>query len=604
MVKLTLQITNNKDTQFFEQMREIFSLFRGDTFHELSGNDYQAFLQLDSKVNDGLIWENDDVLFIELGINYTKAGIEDRISACLEEDEQKLRRTIDGEVCQIILSKKTNRVTITTDPYGLLPLYYAKSKDDVIISTDLKGVLAVDPNLRLPINRQSVMEYLTLHSIMDNRTLFDSVFLIAEGSTVKFSLNKLDKWNVEDWYTLPKAFEEKPLKEWFKIVYRELNAAVKKRERPGIGAFLSGGMDSRTILALISPEIRSTIRVLTFGVEGSDDLRNAERVAKRFEVKWCPVILNPDESWKDALKHMWISDGASNHLVASILEAVRQVGVDSILDGTPGDANFGGGYATNMEDLFDAPWPYTRSKYALKWLQYKGIARKLKDVAQLMKETTEDSLAEHISNGLESELKRLPDDMTPICQLENSLYRIRVRRNTMGGQYSVDSISVSLKPYYDVQLHESFLKIPARERRSHLFLNRFVQATIPEVLLDPTTRALPLQTTDVLKRKIFRYVRAIARRFGLRILESKPYLDASKLMGENSKYRKWLFSILDDERTKARGFVDTDAAVKMLQDHDPGITDYSILLTNAIDLEIVLRLFSDGDGFRTFGILK
>ena len=128
LVKLTFQITNNKDKEFFKQMKGIFSLFRGDTFHELSGTKYRLFLQTDSRVSDGIVWENDDILFIELGINYADAGIEDRISTCLEGDEQKLRKTIDGEVCQIILSKDSDQITIATDPYGLLPLYYAKSK--------------------------------------------------------------------------------------------------------------------------------------------------------------------------------------------------------------------------------------------------------------------------------------------------------------------------------------------------------------------------------------------------------------------------------------------------------------------------------------------
>jgi hypothetical protein len=272
-----------------------------------------------------------------------------------------------------------------------------------------------------------------------------------------------------------------------------------------------------------------------------------------------------------------------------------------LFDGTPGDANFGGGYASNLEELYDGMWPYTRSKYILKWLQYKGIARKVVDVSHIMKDTSVEELEEIISTGLEVELQRLPKDMTILSQMENSLYRIRVRRNTMGGQYSIDSISASLKPYYDVGLHEAFLKIPAQERRDHIFFNRFVQAVFPEVLQDPTDRALPLQTINRMKRKISRYIRAIARRIGLRILEPKPWLNTSKLMGEHPDYRKWLVSILRDPRCASRGFIDTEAALKLLKEHTPGIVDYSILLVNVVDLELVFRLFADGDGFKEFG---
>ncbi|TET08151.1 MAG: hypothetical protein E3J86_11275, partial [Candidatus Thorarchaeota archaeon] len=339
MAKLTFHLTSIKDDDFFKKCKGIFSLYRGDTYHEFVDNRYQAFVKLDSRVNDGLINESDDILFLEIGINYSDSGIEEKISACMVGAEQKLRKSLDGEVCQIIYSKVSNHITIVTDAYGLLPLYYYKSSDEVIISTDLKGVLGIKPELRSSINRQSVSEYLTLHSIMNNHTLFDNVFLIPEGTIIQFSLDDLATWNEKEWYSLPKSYEERSLEDWYRIVYRELTKAVKKRERPGIGTLLSGGMDSRTILAVISPDIRSTMKALTFGVDGSDDLRLAGRVAKRFGVKWNPIILNHDDALKDALKHMWLSDGASNHMVSSILRAVEQFGVDSLFDGTPGDAN-------------------------------------------------------------------------------------------------------------------------------------------------------------------------------------------------------------------------------------------------------------------------
>jgi hypothetical protein len=601
LVKLTLRFSTDKQDGFFERCKGIFSLYRGDTYQELSDSQVQAFVKFDSRVSDGSITETDDFLFIELGINYSASETEERIDSCLNGEEEKLRKTVDGEVCQIHFSKTTKQLTIVTDAYGLLPLYYHKSADELLISTDLKGVLGINPVLRSKINRQSVAEYLTIHSIMNNRTLFEDVYLISEGTRVRLTLDDFSTWEESEWYSLPKSYEKRSLEEWYKIVHQELVSAVKKRERPGIGAFLSGGMDSRVILASISPETRSTMKALTFGVEGSDDLRMAERVAKRFGIQWFPVIINPDEAWKEGLKHMWLSDGASNHMVSSILRPIELVDVDSLFDGTPGDANFGGGYASNLEELYDGKWPSTRSVYILKWLQKKGIARKVVDVSHIMKDTSVEELEKIISKGLEVELQRLPEDMTILSQMENSLYRIRVRRNTMGGQYSIDSISASLKPYYDVGLHEVFLKIPAQERRNHIFFNRFVQVTFPEVLKDPTDRVLPLSSFNRIKRKIARYIRAVLRRVGLRIWEPKPWLNTSKLMGEHPEYRKWLESILRDPRTASRGFIDTEAALKLLKEHRHGIVDYSILLVNAIDLELVFRLFSDGEGFEEFG---
>jgi asparagine synthetase B (glutamine-hydrolysing) len=582
-------------------MRGVFSLFRGDDRHELEEQGFQVYLQLDPRVSDGLIHEDAERLFIEIGINYSTADTNEKIDACLKGDETELRRTLDGEVCQIVVSKRNGDITIVTDPYGLMPLYYNKNQSGVIIATDLKAVLGDAPKLRNLINKRSAVEYLTLHSIMDNRTLFQDVFLIPEGHIARLNQSAPADWSFHSWYTLPKRFGDKPVREWIIDVARELRGAVEKRARPGQGAFLSGGMDSRVILATIPPDIRSKMKALTFGVEGADDCEIAKKMAKHLDIDLVHVVLEAKHFLSDALKHMWISDGASNHVVSAILHAVEKADVPALFDGTPGDANFGGGYSTNVDDLLDDTWPTTPAQYILSWLQYKGIARKLENVSHVLSSTTRDEVKQIIRDGIEDELKWLPEDMTPICRMESALYKIRVRRNTMGGQYSVDSIAASLKPYYDVGLHETFLRIPAEERKNHLFFNRYVRAVMPEILKVPTNRALPLERMDVIKRKILRYVRAIGRRLGLRLFTKRPWMQTSNLMKENLEYREWILELLNDERTRLRGIIDVDSTVSLLNKHVPGIIDYSILLVNIIDLELVLRLFSDGDGFTLFG---
>ena len=165
------------------------------------------------------------------------------------------------------------------------------------------------------------------------------------------------QWGIEEWLTIPSTHEEKDIEFWIPEVSQKLAASIKKRVSPKSGTFLSGGMDSRVILAAIPEKIRKQMKAVTFGVEGADDCRIAKRVARRFGIELHHMILDTDIFKDNFLKHIWMSAGISNHMVAPIASAVSLLNVDRIFDGFAGDAQFGGGFHSQTIDLECGSWP-------------------------------------------------------------------------------------------------------------------------------------------------------------------------------------------------------------------------------------------------------
>ena len=356
LAKAILKFSKESISDFEQQMTRLFAIFRGEKKEVLETGSFQVFVQLDSRVEDGFIHETNDGILIELGMNFSKSTVGEKVKVLKEGMIDQVWKILDGEAVLIFIPNDTERVHIATDPFGLFPLFFHKNETSLTLSTDLMGVLFTNPPLRSNLCTQSIIEFVSCHFIMENRTLFEKVFRVSEGSFVRFdySTNSIE---VEDWLTIPSTHEEKDIEFWIPEVSQRLTASIKKRVTPTSGTFLSGGMDSRVILASIPQKIRNQMKAVTFGVEGADDCRIAKKVAKRFGIDLHHMILDTDIFKDNFLKHICMSSGISNHMVAPIASAVSSLNVERIFDGFAGDAQFGGGFHNQTIDLESGSWP-------------------------------------------------------------------------------------------------------------------------------------------------------------------------------------------------------------------------------------------------------
>ena len=273
---------------------------------------------------------------------------------------------LDGMFAFAIFDRVQGELTLVRDRFGVKPLYYAFAGGSLIFASEIKAVLAsglVDAEL----NPGALVEYFTFQNLYDRQTLFDGVKLLEPG---EFLTVRPDSWRVPEptryhqgfaavdtSITDPAAASEMVADAFAKAVKRQLISDVE------VGSYLSGGMDSGSIVAVAG---RSIPRLLTFtggfdltnvnGIEqGFDERRSAEQLSHLLQTEHYDVVLHAGDMPAAMERITWHMDDPrvgmchQNWYVAKLASKFVKV----CLAGAGGDELFAG-----------YPWRYSKGMSA------------------------------------------------------------------------------------------------------------------------------------------------------------------------------------------------------------------------------------------------
>ncbi len=174
---------------------------------------------------------------------------------------------------------------LARDRLGVKPLYYAEISDgSLIFASELKGLL-VHPLLRRDPSEQAIEDYLALGYVPDDACFVAGAKKLSAGHSLiakrgQGSPQPRQYWDV--------AFEPQRRAggEAEEAILSHLAEAVTSRMIADVplGAFLSGGVDSSTVVALMAEKSRSAVETCSIGFDAADydETRYADRIAKRF----------------------------------------------------------------------------------------------------------------------------------------------------------------------------------------------------------------------------------------------------------------------------------------------------------------------------------
>ncbi len=193
---------------------------------------------------------------------------------------------LDGEYQVVLWDSRERELTILNDRFGSLPLYWAQSSQGFAFAGGVRGVLMA-PGVSAEPDTETIREAVSFGGFrLGDRTNVAAVKMVAGASvvTVKNGSPKFRRhWR---WSDIPPV-EQRPMPELIEELHRRWQLAVKRRlagaKRPG--QTLSGGLDSRAILAEAAPQT-GTWTAITYGIAGCDDQRYAQRAAKSVGAKW------------------------------------------------------------------------------------------------------------------------------------------------------------------------------------------------------------------------------------------------------------------------------------------------------------------------------
>jgi asparagine synthase (glutamine-hydrolysing) len=168
----------------------------------------------------------------------------------LYEEEPSFLASLNGRFQGLLLDRNRGTATLFNDRYGMHRVYYHEAKEGFYFAPEAKAILAVRPELRRP-NARSFGEFVSFGSVLENRTLFENLNVLPSGSAWVFRNGALQQkssyFQKKDWEDQAPLDPESYYRQVLDVYTRTLPRYFKGRE--GIGMSLTGGLDTRVVLA-------------------------------------------------------------------------------------------------------------------------------------------------------------------------------------------------------------------------------------------------------------------------------------------------------------------------------------------------------------------
>ncbi len=245
-----------------------------------------------------------------------------------------------------LYDERCRKVLIARDRLGEKPLHYAFDGKRLLFGSEIKAILAVAPELA-QVDRQALRQYVQFGYIPDPATSFSDIKKLPAGHLLELENGKLSVsqyWDLPEYGTYSPASEEECLEE----LEQRLEEAVKMRLIADVplGAFLSGGADSSTIVALMARLSSKPVKTFSIGFRKKDfdETPYARMVAEKFSTEHHELILEPDVvSSVDTLSHSLEEPfGDASALPTYYVSCLARQHVTVALSGDAGDEIFAG----------------------------------------------------------------------------------------------------------------------------------------------------------------------------------------------------------------------------------------------------------------------
>jgi asparagine synthase (glutamine-hydrolysing) len=252
------------------------------------------------------------------------------------------------------LRSSTPSLFVARDHFGVKPFYYAHQGDRFVFASEIKALLQV-PGIDAELDPEALHQYLTFLWVPDPGTMFRGIQKLPAGHYAQFRDGqfKLTKyWDLSfPSANAPYAKSENELAEEIRERFRHSVESQMISDVP-IGAFLSAGLDSSSIVAMMAQTSRQPVRTYTItfpakyrvGENALDDPEVATRLASRLGCENQRIVVEPDVA--DLLPRLaWHMDEptADPAIIPAYLvcrEARKQATV--LLSGVGGDELFAG----------------------------------------------------------------------------------------------------------------------------------------------------------------------------------------------------------------------------------------------------------------------
>jgi len=271
-----------------------------------------------------------------------------------EELGDELVNKLRGMFAFAIWDDRKQRLLLARDRLGLKPLFFSRDANRVLFASESKAILA-DPTFVRRTNPIALEDYLCFGMIVGPRSIYSGIEQLPPGHTLAIEAGR--HFDAPRRYWAP-VFEpeDRSVPDWCEAIHAKLEESVRMHLMSDVplGAFLSGGVDSGTIIALMKRSMTSPIRTFTIGFREKDfsELPQARAAAEMHGTIHTEQVILPDAAalLEEMISYFGEPLGDTSVVPTYLVSRMAARHVKVVLSGDGADEAFGG-YPRYAHDL-------------------------------------------------------------------------------------------------------------------------------------------------------------------------------------------------------------------------------------------------------------
>jgi len=272
-----------------------------------------------------------------------------------EDRGEAMFELLNGMFAIGIWDGKREKLLLGRDRLGKKPLYYCRGDGKISFASELKAILA-DPDVPRSVLPESVSNYLSFQYIPPPATIFAGICKLEPATYLAFQdgvIRKKKFW-APDFGRKSGLSREAAIGQFQELLLDAVR--IRMESEVPLGAFLSGGIDSSTVVALMAGLSDHPVNTTSIGFRESsfNELPYAREVSRRYATTHNEYVLEPD-FMRDIGRIVYHLDepfGDSSALPTYLLCGMTRRNVTVAMSGDGGDENFAG-YDRYMSALLE-----------------------------------------------------------------------------------------------------------------------------------------------------------------------------------------------------------------------------------------------------------
>lgn len=253
------------------------------------------------------------------------------------------------------------KLYLCRDRLGIKPLYYYKDETKFIFSSEIKGILH-SGLVEAVLDEESIDDYLGYRYVREPYTFFSGIRQLEAGCYLCVDANlesHLERyWDIPLDFNMDENYDEGAIKEDFK---KRLEGAVVRRTIADVplGTYLSGGIDSSVLSAIVAGKSREGLNTYTIGFPEKNEFYYSDMVAGRYHTNHHKILMTDRDyvsAMEEVISYKDAPLGVPNEIPLAAMSRELKKDITVVLSGEGADELLGG-----YGRIFRSPFEYENS---------------------------------------------------------------------------------------------------------------------------------------------------------------------------------------------------------------------------------------------------